>query len=89
MPQDRRTPESEQAAFDRAIAMLGAIRAMGRTANGITARLATTADEIEAARRDGVLAIVPAVENGFATGDDLSRLARVPRAGRPLSHPHP
>ncbi|HST76446.1 MAG TPA: dipeptidase [Acetobacteraceae bacterium] len=75
VPQDRRTPENDRAAFERAIAMLGAIRAMGRTANGITAQVATTADEIEAARRDGVLAIVPAVENGFATGTDLSRLA--------------
>ena len=32
--------------------------------------------EIEAAKRDGVLAIVPVVENGFAMGTDLSRLAR-------------
>ena len=56
--------------------MLQAIRAMGRSENGITARVAVTADEIEAAKRDGVLAIVPAVENGFAMGTDLSRLAR-------------
>src|SRR5262249_49106188 len=51
-------------------------RSMGRSENGIVARLATTADEIAAAKRDGVLAIVPAVENGFAIGNDLSRLAR-------------
>ena len=48
---------------------------MGRSENGIAARVASTADEIEAAKRDGVLAIVPAVENGFAMGTDLSRLA--------------
>ena len=56
--------------------MLLAIRAMGRSESGIDARVAVTAAEIEAAKRDGVLAIVPAVENGFATGTDLSRLAR-------------
>lgn len=76
VPQVARTPENETAAYDRAIAMLQAIRAMGRTENGITARVATTADEIRAAKRDNVLAIIPAVENGFATGHDLSHLAR-------------
>jgi membrane dipeptidase len=76
VPQVARTPESETAAFERAVAMLQAIRAMGRAENGVTARVAITAAEIEAAKRDGVLAIVPAVENGFAAGTDLSRLAR-------------
>ncbi len=76
VPQAARTPASEQMAFERAVAMLQAINAMGRSQNGIAARVATTADAIEAAKRDGVLAIVPAVENGFATGTDLSRLAR-------------
>ena len=76
VPQAARTPDSETAAFDRAIAMLHAIRAMGRSENGIVARVAVTAAEIEAAKRDGVLAIVPAVENGFAMGRDLSRLAQ-------------
>jgi membrane dipeptidase len=76
VPQAARTPENEAAAFERAIGMLHAIRAMGRDENGVSARLTTTADEIAAAKRDGVLAIIPAVENGFATGSDLSRLAR-------------
>ena len=76
VPQAARTAESEAAAFERAIGMLHAIRAMGRSENGIAARVAVTADEIAAAKRDGVLAIVPAVENGFAMGTDLSRLAR-------------
>jgi membrane dipeptidase len=56
--------------------MLQAINAMGRSQDGITARVASTAAQIEAAKRDGVLAIIPAVENGFAAGTDLSRLAR-------------
>ena len=81
VPQAARTPGAEQMAFERAIAMLQAINAMGRSQDGITARVATTAAAIEAAKRDGVLAIVPAVENGFATGTDLSRLARFRRLG--------
>jgi membrane dipeptidase len=76
VPQAARTPESETAAFERATAMLQSIRAMGRSENGIVARVAVTAAEIEAAKRDGVLAVVPAVENGFAIGHDLSRLAQ-------------
>ena len=75
VPQARRSPESEAAAFERALAMLQSIRAMGRTENGITATVSVTADDIVAARRDGALSVVLAVENGFAIGTDLSRLA--------------
>jgi membrane dipeptidase len=75
VPQAARTPATEDAAFARAIAMLDHINAMGRTENDITARVTTTAAEVEAAKRDGALAIVPCVENGFAIGTDLSRLA--------------
>jgi membrane dipeptidase len=74
VPQAARTPENEQAAFQRATGMLEAIRAMGRSEAGITARLTVSVAEIEAARRDGVLAVVPVVENGFAIGGDVSRL---------------
>jgi len=85
VPQAARTPASEAAAFARAEAMLLAIRAMGevgeRNEAGIVARLATSADEIEAAKRDGALAVVPAVENGFAIGTDLGRLARFAELG--------
>jgi membrane dipeptidase len=76
VPQAARTPENDRAAFERAMAMLQAIRDMGRSEAGITARMTVTATEIEAAKRDGVLAVVPVVENGFAVGTDLSRLAR-------------
>ncbi len=75
VPQGRRTPDGEQAAYDRAIGMLHAIHAMARTEAGIEARIASIAAEIEAAWRDGAIAVVPAVENGFAMGHDLSRLA--------------
>src|SRR5579863_4421113 len=60
VPQAARTAENDIAAFERAVGMLQAIRAMGRSENGITARVAVTAAEIEAAKRDGVVAIVPA-----------------------------
>ena len=85
MPQAARTPETETAAYDRAIAMLHAIRAMGRSENGITASVATTAAEIQAAKSDGALAIIPAVENGFAIGQDLSRLATSAPLARAIS----
>jgi membrane dipeptidase len=75
VPQAARTPATEDAAFARAIAMLDHINAMGRTENAITARVTPTADAVEAAKRDGVVAIVPCVENGFAIGTDLARLA--------------
>ena len=76
VPQGPRTPEGWRAASDRALAMLEAINAMGRTQGGITARVTPTADAIEAARADGVLAIIPCVENGHAIGEDLGLLAR-------------
>jgi membrane dipeptidase len=81
VPQAVRTPASETAAFERAEAMLLAIRAMARTEGGLEVRLATSSDAIEAAKRAGVLAVVPAVENGFAIGTDLGRLARFAELG--------
>ena len=76
VPQASRTVANEDAAYARAIAMLDHINAMGRTEAGVTARVTQTANEIEAAKRDGVRAIVPCVENGFAVGTDLSRIAQ-------------
>jgi membrane dipeptidase len=79
VPQAARSPASETAAFERAEAMLRAIRTMGeaggRADTSVAVTLAVSADEIEAAKRNGLLAVVPAVENGFAIGTDLSRLA--------------
>src|SRR5271166_2866314 len=71
VPQGPRTPTAEGEAFDRACAMLRAIARMGECPG---ARHATTADEIEQASRDGVVAIVGCVENGYAIGTDLRRL---------------
>ncbi len=76
VPQGARTEAACAEATARAFDMLATIRAMGRTQNGITARICATADDIVRAKRDGVLAITPAVENGHAVGTDLSVLAR-------------
>jgi len=81
VPQAPRTPANEHAAFHRAVAMLQHINALGRTEAGITVRITQTADEVEAAKRDGVVAIVPVVENGFALGTDLSRVATLRSLG--------
>jgi len=71
-----------EAAQKRALAMLDAIVAMGaggpEASSGSDGDLAAstcrTADEIERAHAAGRLAIVPAVENGHAMGDDLALL---------------
>ena len=70
VPQGPRTETANQAAFDRATAMLAAIGTMG----GDTVRVCRTAEAIEQAHRDGVTAILPAVENGHACGGDPARL---------------
>jgi membrane dipeptidase len=81
VPQGARTRANGDEAAERAFAMLETIRAMGATRNGITATVCTTADQIERAKRDGTLAIIPAVENGHAIGDDLGRLETLRRLG--------
>jgi len=74
LPQGPRTPEGHQAASARALAMLDAINGMAGGDHG--ARVCETADAIEAAKRDQVLAIIPAVENGYAMGEDLGLLSQ-------------
>jgi membrane dipeptidase len=71
-PQGRRDPEAHRAARERAAAMLNAIAGMG----GASARVCGTADAIEQAHRDGVTAVVPAVENGHACGGEVAALAQ-------------
>ncbi len=81
VPQTTRTPGSEAAAYARAIAMLNQINAMQHALTPIRMRIASRADAIVAAKRDGILAIVPCVENGFAIGADLSRIAEFRHRG--------
>ncbi len=87
VPQGPLTAQGHAAATSRALAMLGAITAMrgsGAEHGGqaeVVARICATAAQIEAAAADGVLAVVPAVENGAAIGEDLSVLARFRQLG--------
>ncbi len=81
VPQAGRTPAAEDAAYHRALAMLDQINAMAATPSPIAMRIANRADAIEAAIRDNVIAIVPCVENGFAVGADLSRIAEFRQRG--------
>ncbi|MDP9095680.1 MAG: dipeptidase, partial [Pseudomonadota bacterium] len=75
VPQGPRDAAGLAAASERALSMLDSIAAMGRTEGDVRARMTDTADAIEQARRDGVIAIIPAVENGHAMGEDLGMLA--------------
>lgn len=77
VPQGPRTEEAQQAAFERASAMLARISTMG----GDQARVCRTVTEIKAAHLAGASVIIPCVENGHAIGTDLSRLASFAAAG--------
>jgi membrane dipeptidase len=81
VPQGPRTPAALAEAHDRAMAMLETIRGMQGARLGLTARVCSTADEIEAAHAAGALVVVPAIENGHAMGEDLGNLARFRAAG--------
>lgn len=76
VPQGPRDAAGLQAAGVRALAMLDAINAMGRREGDLAAVVASTADAIERARAEGAIAVVPAVENGHAMGEDLGMLAQ-------------
>ena len=80
VPQGPRTPEGHAAAGWRAEAMLKAIAATaGETP--MPRRLCTTPRELEACTAGGALALLLGVENGYAMGEDLSRLALWRRLG--------
>jgi len=72
VPQGPRTALGHESAYNRAVAMLEAIHRMGRD----PARVCITAADIEAAHADGMTAIIPAVENGYACAGDPARLRR-------------
>ncbi len=84
VPQGKNDEAGFTAAYERAVAMLGAIREMGEAGSNslaLAGRIATTVADIESARADGVPAIIPAVENGYAVGLDLDRLDAFRRLG--------
>lgn len=81
VPQGPRDAAGENEAFERACAMLSAIAAMAGHHGTIQARLARTAEEIETIARAGTIAVVAAVENGYAIGTELARLDVLARLG--------
>lgn len=80
VPQVARSVGTEDAAYARAIAMLDQISTMDRY-SPIPMVVATRADAVVAAKAEGKLAIVPCVENGFAVGADLTRIAEFRKRG--------
>ncbi len=74
VPQGARDAEGFRAAATRVGAMLDAIDALPEGAGDVD--LASTPDEVRAAHRAGRIAIIRAIENGHAVGEDLSLLAR-------------
>jgi membrane dipeptidase len=77
VPQGPLTAAGHEAAYARAVAMLEAIRRMGKE----PARICESADEIEAAHAAGLTAVIPAVENGYACAGDPARLRRFRELG--------
>ena len=71
--QGKRDAAGHEAAAARAEAMLRHIRAR---ADGEARRFCATADELEACFAAGALAVMSAVENGYAMGHDLGAPAR-------------
>lgn len=72
VPQGKRDTSGHAQAGARAEAMLRHIRARGEAPG---ARFCATPDETEAAYAAGEVAVLSAVENGYAMGHDLSRIA--------------
>lgn len=81
IPQGPTDEDGHRSAQQRAFAMLGRIREMGGERNGIQARICDTADAIEQAHADGAVAVVPAIENAYAFGTDLSVIAAFRKQG--------
>jgi membrane dipeptidase len=73
IPQGPRDAAGNIAATGRARSMLDDIAAMAPK-DGTGGILATSADAIEAAFTAGKTAIIPAIENGYALGEDISLL---------------
>jgi membrane dipeptidase len=80
VPQGPRTQEAHHAAGERAEAMLRAIAATAEGDPG-RGRFCRSAAELAAAHAAGSLAVMCAVENGYAMGHDLSNLAKWRRLG--------
>jgi membrane dipeptidase len=80
VPQGPRDQAGHEAATARASAMLDAIEAMAPP-DGSGGVMAVTAATVEAAFAARQIAIIPAIENGYAIGTDLARLEAFARRG--------
>ncbi len=73
VPQGKRDKAGHEEAKARAKGMLNAIAEMA-PADGSGGVLATNADDVQAAFAAGRIAIIPAIENGYALGTELAAL---------------
>jgi membrane dipeptidase len=80
VPQGPRDAAGHAAARGRAEGMLAAITAMAPE-SGAGGVLATTADAVETAFAAGKTAIIPAIENGYALGEDIDAVSHFARLG--------
>jgi membrane dipeptidase len=80
VPQGKRDEAGHAAARARAEGMLAAIAAMAPE-NGAGGVLTITADAVEAAFAAGKTAIIPAIENGYALGQDIAAVEHFARMG--------
>jgi membrane dipeptidase len=80
VPQGKRDEDGHAAARARAEAMLAAIAAMAPE-DGSGGALTLTADAVEAAFAAGRLAVIPAIENGYALGNDINAVETFAKMG--------
>jgi len=80
VPQARRDAAGHEAARARAEGMLASIAAMAPD-DGTGGVLAFTADAVESAFAAGQTAIIPAIENGYALGEDIGAVEHFAKRG--------
>lgn len=68
------TAEAHKQVQQECLAMLDAINTMQGTHNGVSAAICSRVADIRAAHAKGVIAVIPAVENGYGMGDDPALL---------------
>ena len=74
LPQGERTPQALQAATAEAHRLIDDITRRVKAAPGVA--LATTPDEVLLHKRQGLLSVMPGIENGYALGRDVQNVAR-------------
>ena len=80
LPQDERNDEAHRRAFDYAVERLTHVEEQAIRYPDFLG-IARSTDDLRRLKREGRRAIIPAVENGYAIGRDLSRLHAFKRMG--------